>query len=95
MNVEYMELDGGYQTITYSGIPVVADRFAPKGTMYMLNSKDFKMHQLCDWRWIEGNEGKVLHQNADTATYNATLVKYADLICDRPIGQAVISGITA
>ena len=95
MNVDYMELDGGYKTITYSGIPVVADRFAPKGTMYMLNSKDFKMHQLCDWRWIEGNEGKVLHQNADTATYNATLVKYADLICDRPIGQAVISGITA
>ena len=37
------------------------------------------------------NEGKVLHQNADTATYNATLVKYADLICDRPIGQAKIS----
>lgn len=94
MNVDYMELDGGYKTITYSGIPVVADRFAPKGTMYMLNSKDFKLHQLCDWRWIEGNEGKVLHQNADTATYNATLVKYADLICDRPIGQAVISGIT-
>ena len=94
MNVDYMELDGGYKTITYSGIPVVADRFAPAGTMYLLNSSDFKLHQLCDWRWIEGNEGKVLHQNADTATYNATLVKYADLICDRPIGQAMIKGIT-
>ena len=91
MNIDYMELDGGYKTISYCGIPVVADRFAPAGTMYMLNSADFKLHQLGDWRWIEGNEGKVLHQNADTATYNATLVKYADLICDRPIGQAKIS----
>ena len=69
---------------------VVADRFAEAGSMYLLNSGDFKLHQLGDWRWIEGNEGKVLHQNADTATYHATLVKYADMICDRPLGQALI-----
>lgn len=90
MNVDYMELDGGYKTVSYCGIPVVADRFAEAGSMYLLNSGDFKLHQLGDWRWIEGNEGKVLHQNADTATYHATLVKYADMICDRPLGQALI-----
>ena len=90
MNVEYMELDGGYKTVSYCGIPVVADRFAEAGSMYLLNSGDFKLHQLGDWRWIEGNEGKVLHQNADTATYHATLVKYADMICDRPLGQSLI-----
>ena len=45
-------------------------------------------------RWLEGDDGKVLKQIAGKPLYSATLVKYADLICDRPIGQAVISGIT-
>ena len=94
-NIDYMNLDGGYKAISYNGIPVVADRFVDDGTMYILNSADFKLHQLCDWRWLEGENGKILMQKAGTPTYTATLVKYADMICDKPIGQAKISGITA
>lgn len=94
-NVDYMNLDGGFKAIAYNGIPVIADRFVGNGTMYLLNSKDFKLHQLCDWRWLEGETGGILMQRAGTATYTATLVKYADLICDKPGGQAKITGITA
>ena len=94
-NVDYMNLDGGYKAISYNGIPVLADRFMENGTMYLLNSADFKLHQLCDWRWLEGENGKILMQKAGTPTYTATLVKYADMICDKPIGQAKIAGITA
>lgn len=46
-------------------------------------------------RWLEGDNGKVIKQKAGSATYSATLVKYADMICDKPIGQAKLSGITA
>ena len=63
--------------------------------MYLLNTNDFTLHQLCDWKWLEGDDGKVLKQNAGYPTYSATLVKYADLICDRPNGQAKISNISA
>jgi len=94
-NIDYLNLDGGYKAISYNGIPVVADRFVDDGVMYVLNSADFKLHQLCDWRWLEGENGKILMQKAGTPTYTATLVKYADLLCDKPIGQAKISGITA
>ena len=94
-NVDVMNVDGGYKAISYSGIPMVADRYVPAGTMYMLNTDDFKLHQLCDWRWIEGEGGSVLHQLAGTPNYYATLVKYADLLCERPSGQVKISGITA
>lgn len=45
-------------------------------------------------RWLEGDNGKVIKQKAGSATYGATLVKYADLLCDKPIGQAKLSGIT-
>ncbi len=93
-NVDVMNLQGGYKAISYNGIPVVSDRFAPEGTMYILNTSDFHLHQLCDWRWLEGDDGRVIKQVANKPVYTATLVKYADLICDRPIGQAMISGIT-
>ena len=93
-NIDVMELAGGYRTISYNGIPVVADRFCPDGTMYLLNTDDFCLHQLCDWKWLEGDDGRVLKQVAGTAVYTATLVKYADLICTRPCGQAMLTGIT-
>ena len=94
-NVDYMNLDGGFKAISYNGIPVVADRFVEDGTMYILNTDDFVIHQLNDWSWIEGENGRVLMQKPGTAAYTATLVKYADLFCNKPIGQAKISGITA
>ncbi len=93
-NIDYMNLDGGFKALSYNGIPLIADRFVEEGDMYLLNSKDFKIHQLCDWRWLEGDNGKVIKQKADSATYGATLVKYADMICDKPIGQVKLSGIT-
>ena len=90
-NLDYMNLDGGYKALSYAGVPLVADRFVADGTMYLLNSADFKLHQLCDWRWLEGEGGTVLHQIPGKASYSATLVKYADLLCARPMGQAKIT----
>jgi len=93
-NIDVMELNGGYKALSYNGIPVISDRFCPDGTMYLLNTDDFVLHQLCDWKWLEGEDGKVLKQVANKPVYSATLVKYADLICTRPCGQAMLSGIT-
>lgn len=93
-NVDVMELKGGYKAISYNGIPIISDRFCPAGTMYLLNTDDFALHQLCDWKWLEGEDGKVIKQVADKPVYKATLVKYADLLCSRPCGQAMLSGIT-
>ena len=93
-NIDVAELAGGFKAITFNGIPVVADRFIKEGTAYLLNTKDFALHQLCDWQWLEGEDGKILKQNPGFPSYTATLVKYADLICDRPLGQAKLSNIS-
>lgn len=93
-NTDVMELKGGYKAISYNGIPIVSDRFCPEGTMFLLNTDDFTLHQLCDWKWLEGEDGKVLKQIPGTPTYSATLVKYADLVCTKPCGQAMLTGIT-
>ncbi|MBE7075293.1 MAG: phage major capsid protein [Clostridiales bacterium] len=94
-NIDIAILDGGYKAISYNGIPLVADRFVADDTMYLLNTEHFTLHQLCDWKWLEGEDGRVIRQNIGFPTYSATLVKYADLICDKPNGQAKISGISS
>ena len=93
-NIDVMNLQGGYKAISFNGIPVVSDRFVPYGKMYILNTSDFHMHQLCDWRWLEDDCGRVIKQVPNKPVYNATLVKYAELVCDRPMGQAVLSNIS-
>ena len=92
-NIDVMDLNGGYKALSYNGIPIVSDRFCPEGTMFLLNTDDFTLHQLCDWKWLEGEDGRVIKQVTGKPVYKATLVKYADLICSRPCGQAMLTGI--
>lgn len=89
-----VEIEGGFTALSFNGIPVVVDRFCPDGTMYLLNTDDFKIHQLCDWQWMEGEDGKILRQIPGKPVYTATLVKYAELLCEKPCGQGMLSGIT-
>lgn len=92
-NINVLELEGGFKAISYNGIPLVSDRFAPNNTMYLLNTSEFNLHQLCDWNWLENEDGRVIRQTPNKPTYQATLVKYADIICNKPRGQAKITGI--
>jgi len=94
-NIDVTVLEGGYKAISFNGIPVVSDRFVPDDTLYMLDTSKFTLHQLCDWEWIEGEGGKILRQKAGYPSYTATLVKYADLICEQPNGQAKFTGISS
>ena len=92
-NVDVVELESGHKAISFGGIPMVVDRFVEDDTMFLLDTSKFTLHQLCDWEWIEGEGGNILRQKPGYPAYTATLVKYADLICDQPNGQAKISGI--
>lgn len=93
-NIDVMDLQGGFKALSYNGIPVVNDRFVEDGTMYLLNTKDFEMCQLGDWEWIEGEDGRIIKQKEGYPIYTATLVKYAELLCNRPNSQAMLTGIT-
>lgn len=92
-NIDVADLAGGFKAITHNGIPVVADRFVENGSVYLLNTNDFALHELDDWKWMEGDDGRILRQVPGHPVYSAVLVKYAELICDRPAAQAKINGI--
>ena len=93
-NIDTMNLEGGFRALSYNGVPVVADRFCADKTMYLLNTDYFTLYQLCDWEWLEGENGSVLKQIPGTATYSATLVKYAELLCEKIRAQAVFTNLT-
>lgn len=89
-----VDLEGGFKALDFYGKPLIADRFVDSGVMYLLNTNNFALHQLCDWEWMSDESGNILTQKAGYAAYTATLVKYADLICSAPYGQGKILGIT-
>lgn len=78
----------------WRGIRIVFNADYPDDTLYFLNSQDFTMHQLCDWQWLEGEDGTILKQYDNKPIYTATLVKYANLMCNNPSNQAMLTGIT-
>jgi len=94
-NVADAELSGGFKGFSFNGIPVYADPKCKAGTIYALNSDSWKMHQLCDWTWLSGDDGSILKQIDGKAGYAATLVKYADLICDKPFIQGKVTNYSA
>lgn len=93
-NVNTLDLKGGFKALSYNGTPLVNDRFMPAGTMYLLNTDEFTFHQMGDWEWMDVGGGKILGQVPGYPIWTASLVKYAELICDHPGGQAVLTGIT-
>lgn len=47
-------------------------------------SDNYTCHQLCDWRWLEGDDGKIIREakTLHGVEYYATLVKYAKILRD-------------
>ena len=80
----------GFGVVTVNDVPVYADKYCSDDRILFLNTDDFVLSQLCDWEWLEDEGGKILKQVPGKAAYGATLVKYAELICKKPCGQAML-----
>lgn len=91
-NLEYMKVDGGVELISYNKTAISQEKYMPEGTIYLLDTSYFTLAQLGDWDWMDA-DGAILHRNDNKAAYEATLVKYCELICKMPSAQAKITGI--
>lgn len=89
-NIDVMSVKGGYKAISINGVPLIADKNCPKDDIYILNTPDFTMHELCDWRWLEDDSGRIIRELPTKDGYYAVLVKYCDLICDNVKNQIKI-----
>lgn len=86
--IDFAEFEGGFKCIKFTGvIPIVTNRNIPDNEIYLINTKDFKLYQLCEWKWIEGEDGSILRQVPGKPVYTAQLVKYGNYICKQPQNQ--------
>ena len=91
-NVFYNKNNRWYLDFNGSEIPPICVNFLPKhynDHIRLLNSSTFTLHQLCDWCWLSGEDGKILREK-DSYNYKATLVKYCNLICINPQYNGII-----
>jgi len=94
-NIDLHDFKCGYSGFTFNGLPVYTDMKCKTGSAYALNSDSWSMHQLCDWTWLAGEDGNVLKQIDGKAGYSATIVKYADLLCNKPFFQGKVTGYSS
>ena len=86
-------LAGGFKALTVNAVPMVKDKNVKSGALKLLDTTQWKMHTFGDWGWMD-DDGKILKWVSNYAMYQAILIKYAELICDHPGGQAELTGIT-
>ena len=93
-SVNTTTLEGGYKSLSVAGRPMVKDRFVKPGCLKLLDTTQWKMHTLDggDWSWLD-EDGKILKWVSGFAMWTAVLIKYCELICDHPGGQAEIVNI--
>ena len=78
----YMEFNSNISIIPYKDMK--------DNEIWLVNSRDFTLNQLCDWLWLSDENGKILKQKGTEPFYAATLVKYANLMCHNVKGQIKI-----
>ena len=90
---DVMKLKGGYEALTYNGMPFAVDKYAPTGTLYGLDLSTWSLYHIEDWTWLQ-EDGAVLHRVADRPVWGASLVRYCDLGCSKPKGNFIMTGVT-
>ncbi len=90
--VNTQDLKGGFKALSYNGIALVADKFTPSGCMQLFDLNDWAMYQMADFNWMD-RDGSIMARVANRPAWEATLVKYCDIGCQRPRGQALITRI--
>ncbi len=78
--VNVMQLDGGYEGVEFSGIPIVADSQCKHNRIYFINPKALRICRMADFDWMD-DDGAVLARVNNTDAYEATLYHYGDIAC--------------
>lgn len=90
--VDTLDLKGGWKALSYNGIPLAADKYIRSGRMMCLDLNDWKLYHMGDFEWMN-QDGAVLSRVSGKAAYEATLLRYCDIGCQKPRGQVELFGI--
>ena len=83
----------GFKTLSYNGMPLIADIDAPYGRMYVLDESTMKVFSDQDGHFLDA-DGQTLRQVSDRDAFEAIMVRYMNIGATKRNNQMVISGIT-
>lgn len=87
------KLSGGFQSLDFQGMPLIADIDAPFGKIYFLDESTIKVFTNRDWHFLD-EDGNVLKWNNGFDEWEAVLARYMNLGATRRNNQLVMSGLT-
>ena len=88
-----LDLKGGRKALDYNGLPLIADKDAPTGKVFFLDTDYLKVYQLSDIDWMS-EDGAILSRVANKDSYGAVLYRYLELGCSSRNSQTLLSDIT-
>jgi hypothetical protein len=89
---ENLSYAAGFKTLSYNGMPLIADIDAPYGKMHILDESTMKVYSDQDWHFLD-NDGQTLRQAGDKDAFEAVMVRYMNLGATRRNNQIVITDI--
>ena len=88
-----LDYQQGFKTLSYNGMPVIADIEAPYGKMYILDESTIKVYSDQDWHFLDA-DGLTLRQVTGYDKFEAIMARYMNLGATRRNNQVVITGIS-
>ena len=87
-----LDFGAGFRTLTYNGMPVVADIDAPYGHLFLLDESTLKVFSDQDFHFLD-TDGQTLRQSGDKDAFEAVMVRYMNMGATRRNNQAVLANI--
>lgn len=91
--VNTQELKGGYKTISFNDIPIIADKDAPASKLFMVDESQLQLFKLADLDWMQ-EDGSILSRVSGKDAYEAVLFAYQELGCTMRNAHALLGDIT-
>jgi len=87
------KLRGGFQSLSFDGYPLVADRLAPFGKLFMLDKRFLKLYAAMDWQFLD-QDGHTLKWVIGKDAYEFALARYANFGITRRNVHLLMTGIS-
>ncbi|MCK9328028.1 MAG: phage major capsid protein [Bacteroidales bacterium] len=95
--VDSLEIKGGFTAMSYVNggkkIPITPDKYLPNGYLDGMDTNDWALYAMNDWSWRDQGAG-LFTKVAGVAAWEAQLIRFCDVGCQRPRGQFRASGIS-
>lgn len=90
---DVQKLRGGFEAVSFDGYPLVADRLAPFGKLFLLDKRFLKLYAAMDWQFLD-QDGHALKWVIGKDAYEFALARYANFGISRRNVHLIATGIT-